>query len=213
MNYILTMGQLKTLAGLLGAQSFFSVEQEQAELSREDVIQNVFALTQRGFLVQEGEGFTCESEIKRMMQAIVDARFALVMLAPQKGSLCCYISDGGCVIIEPIAERPTEYKLYDGDLKEIFDSLCPEEEIAWEQSFEVDFKELYFDVMPDVKGLSFQADVYSLIEKCQTARALVKRTDAGLAQALYDGQEMSVDAYRAQELYCWLMECVGGKEV
>ncbi len=213
MNYILTMGEVKTLAGLLGAQSFFETGEQETVLKREDVIQNVFQLHQRGFLSQTDEGFLCEPEIKRLVQGIVEAERVLVLFSPKQGRVCCYISAEHCIALETIAERPMEYKLYAQPLKELYEQFCPIEDVDKAEEYEFDLRQLYFDVLPEENGLYLQAEVYSAREQCQLARAIVSRTRQGMAQAFYANGEMSVAAYRIHELYRLLVEQTGGEEL
>ena len=213
MNYILTLGEVKTLAGLLGAESFFSMEEEQVELSREDVIQNVFLLTQRGFLTQRDNGFLCEPEIKEMLQQLIRAQHAVVLLIPERAQLCCYVTDTKCIVLEKTLERTTEYKLNAQPLEEVFLQWCPPEDVISDQKLEMDTSELYFDVMPTAEYLSVQVDIYSLLTQSQKARGLVKRTPMGKAQAFYDGTGSSVAVYRQQEFCRQIIEQVGGNKI
>ena len=213
MNYILTIGEVKTLAGMLGARSFFSVEDELTELSRADVIQNVFQLTQRGFLVQQDEGFACEPAIKKMMQQLILAQHAFVLMVPGKVQLCCYVSDEACIVLEMTAERTKEYKLYAQPLREVYFGLCPPEDVISEQAPEMDVGELQFDAVPDTEHLSFQVDAYSLAAQRQLARGLVKKTPTGKAQAVYDGENITVEVYRQEELYRQIIERVRGEKI
>ncbi|MBE6984374.1 MAG: hypothetical protein E7434_01945 [Ruminococcaceae bacterium] len=213
MNYILTMGELKTLAGLLGAQHFFSLEEQETTLQREDVIQNVFRLHQRGFLTQTDNGFCCEPEIKRLIQVIVDADRAIVLRSPEEAYLCCYLAGDECTVVEMIAERPMEYKLYSQPLSELCLQLCPMEDLQAMQEYEFDFSQLHFDVIPEETNLRLQADIYSITEQCQIARALIVQTQLGKVQAFHADGEMSVNAYRVQEFYRWIVGQIGGKEL
>lgn len=211
MNYILTMDEVKTLAGLLGARAIFSPgENEKGALTREATVRSVFQLTQRGFLIRGENGFACQPQVRELMGQMLRAAYGIVVLVPEEAQLFCYVSGEGCVILEMIGERPGEYKLYAQSFRETCEQLCPRADIRSGESPEMNVSELYFDALPSMEDLCIQIDIFSLAEQRQKARALVKRRPMGKVLGVYDGERISLEVYEPRRLYEMVDDWVGG---
>ena len=216
MKYILTVEEVQTLAGMLGAERFFGFASPSDRLEREDIVRNVVQLYQRGTLWQDDSGMHCEPRVKELMQTLVSASVATVLFLPQQAHLCCYGEGGELTVLERIAERPEECKLYSRSLEELWQELAeeylPEESAVAPVAPGQIPEELDFQASGDSEKICLQADIFSMDGECRIAKGLILREGKTYIQAFRNGENSRSADYSPEQFRQWLQRTIGGKE-
>ena len=113
MNYILTTGEIQTLAALMGAKQLVGLGENGEPFSRDTAVASVLSLTRRGILEPEEDGLTCQEQVRRIMAVLArpDSCILVTDVTMARPQIMCYGSGETVVAVSQILQRPGEVRL------------------------------------------------------------------------------------------------------
>lgn len=228
MNYILTMRELKSLLVLLGAKELFRLQNQERQLSREDVVECVASLTQRGILTPEEDCFRCNPEVKTLVKRIIAPQ--KTMLLTRYGTslpqICGYGADGQYTLVEEIPFREGEYRLLQRSPEEMKEALVEDGYLPQETPEEEKMKKNEPVLVPEFlhseqvmlilenekKGLQLWVDFYDGKTHQIQSRSLVYLQHGKLRLAIAENGTDSVGVYQQKTFLEWLCRMMRRKK-
>lgn len=112
MNYVMTLSELQTLAGMCRIRSML-LPAGCRRIDRAGAVQAVFQLTEREILVPDGTGFRCLPEVRELLRPIQEAERCLLVTDPiqKRPQRLCYFGAGFFTVLSSIPERREEYRI------------------------------------------------------------------------------------------------------
>lgn len=152
MNYVMTLSELQTLAGMCRIRSML-LPVGCRQIDRADAVQAVFHLTKREILTPEGTGFRCLPEVRELLRPLQEAERCLLVTDPmqKRPQLLSYYGAGSFTVLSSIPERREEYRIFGCGPKELPSVLLEDDIMPGSKELIGAGSEAVHDILPGMK--------------------------------------------------------------